>query len=194
MNGYVYEGVAADGSPIIKDKNGDGEISSADMEYIGQTTPKYTFGLNLNLDYKGFDFALYGSGVAGNVLMPIFHRTGFKNNLKYYLEAYENGSYPDPSITVGYYPFWSSTANVFKGDYFRIKQMQFGYTLPARITKKAAISNLRFYVSLDDYFTFSKYPGLDPETASMNNSTGAGLDFGSYPTMQKILLGVNITF
>lgn len=164
------------------------------MTYIGRTTPKYTFGLNLNLDYKGFDFALYGSGVAGNVLMPIFHRTGFKNNLKYYLEAYESGKYPKPSETVGYYPFWSSTANVFKGDYFRIKQMQFGYTLPSKITKKVSISNLRFYVSLDDYFTFSKYPGLDPETASMNNSTGAGLDFGSYPTMQKILLGVNITF
>ena len=72
--------------------------------------------------------------------------------------------------------------------------MQFGYTLPSKITKKAAISNLRFYVSLDDFFTFSKYPGLDPETAAMNTSSGAGLDFGSYPTMQKILLGVNITF
>ena len=194
MNGYVFEGVAADGSAILKDNNGDGEISSADMEFIGQTTPKYTFGVNLNLDYKGFDFALYGSGVAGNVIMPIFHRTGFKNNMSYYLEAYESGKYPDPSKTVGYYPFWSSTANLFKGNYFRIKQMQFGYTIPSRITKKVAISNLRFYVSLDDYFTFTKYPGLDPETASMNNSTGAGLDFGSYPTMQKILLGVNITF
>ena len=194
LNGYIFEGVASDGSAKLKDVNGDNEISSADMTYLGQTTPKYTFGLNVNLEYKGFDFALYGSGVAGNVLMPIFHRTGFKNNLKYYLDAYKNGDYPNPEKTVGYYPFWSSTANVFKGDYFRIKQMQFGYTLPSRITKKAAISNLRFYVSLDDYFTFSKYPGLDPETASMNNSTGAGLDFGSYPTMQKILLGVNITF
>ena len=83
---------------------------------------------------------------------------------------------------------------MFKGDYFRIKQLQLGYTLPANITRKAAISNLRFYVSLDDFITFSKYPGLDPETATMNNSTGAGYDFGSYPTMQKLLLGVNLTF
>ena len=126
--------------------------------------------------------------------MPVLHRTGFKNDLKYYLEQYEAGYYPNPEKISGEMKFWSSTANVFKGDYFRIKQMQFGYTLPSKITKKAAISNLRFYVSLDDYFTFSKYPGLDPETASMNNSTGAGLDFGSYPTMQKVLLGVNITF
>ena len=90
--------------------------------------------------------------------------------------------------------YWSSTANLFKGDYFRIKQMQLGYTLPAKITRKVAISNLRFYVSLDDYFTFTKYPGLDPETASTNNTSGAGLDWGSYPTMKKLIFGVNVTF
>ena len=194
MNGYIFEGVDSDGSAILKDVNGDGDINSGDMTYIGTTTPKYTFGLNFTLDWKGFDFALYGAGVAGNVLMPVLHRTGFKNDLRYYLEEYEAGRYPNPEKIRGEYKFWSSTANVFKGDYFRIKQMQFGYTLPASITKKAAISNLRFYVSLDDFFTFSKYPGLDPETAAMNSSTGAGLDFGSYPTMQKVLLGVNVTF
>ena len=196
MNGYEFAGIASDGSPEFFDAEGNRttEVSSGDMKFLGQTTPKYTFGLNINLEYKGFDLAVYGSGIAGNVVMPIFHRTGFKNNMKYYLEAYERGDYPDPSKTVGFYPFWSSSANVFKGDYFRVKQMQLGYTLPTRLTQKVAISNLRFYVSFDDYFTFTKYPGLDPETASMNNSTGAGLDFGSYPTMQKILLGANITF
>ena len=194
MNGYIFEGVASDGSAILKDVNGDGDINSGDMTFLGTTTPKYTFGLNFTLDWKGFDFALYGAGVAGNVLMPVLHRTGFKNDLRYYLQEYEAGRYPNPEKIVGEYKFWSSTANVFKGDYFRIKQMQFGYTLPSKITKKAAISNLRFYVSLDDFFTFSKYPGLDPETAAMNTSSGAGLDFGSYPTMQKVLLGVNVTF
>ena len=97
-------------------------------------------------------------------------------------------------MTSGKFEFWSSSANIFKGDYFRIKQIQLGYTLPENITKKAAISNLRLYVSLDDFFTFTKYPGLDPETASTNNTSGAGLDWGSYPTMQKVVLGVNLTF
>ncbi len=53
---------------------------------------------------------------------------------------------------------------------------------------------LRVYVSLDDFITFTSYPGLDPETASTNSTSGAGLDWGSYPTSQKVLLGVNITF
>ncbi len=192
--GYVYEGIDENGNYKLKDKNGDGNVDAADMEYIGQGTPTFTYGLNVNLAWKGIDFALYGAGVGGNSILPVLHRTGFKNHMKVYLENYENGIYPHPNATMGEYKFWSSTANVFKGDFFRIKQLQLGYTLPSQITRKAAISNLRFYVSLDDFFTFTSYPGLDPETASTNNTTGAGLDWGSYPTMQKILLGVNITF
>ena len=72
--------------------------------------------------------------------------------------------------------------------------MQLGYTLPSNLTRKAAISNLRVYVSLDDFITFTKYPGLDPETASTNNTSGSGLDWGSYPTMQKVVFGINLTF
>ena len=212
LRGYNYEGgvYAADqtyvndegktvvwaykGDPIITDVNGDHNLDAADKMYLGQGIPTYTYGLNINLAYKGFDFTLYGAGQGGNHIMPVMHRTGFSNTFKHYLEQAENGAYPHPSKTVGNYVFWSSSANIFRGDFFRIKQMQLGYTLPSKITKKAAISNLRFYVSLDDFFTFTAYPGLDPETASTNNSSGAGLDWGSYPTMQKVLLGVNITF
>ncbi|MBR2063570.1 MAG: TonB-dependent receptor [Bacteroidales bacterium] len=194
LRGYNYEGTDEDGKPVFTDVDGSGTIDAADKMHIGQGIPTYTYGLNVNLAYKGFDFTLYGAGQGGNHIMPVMHRTGFSNNFKWYLDAAENGTYPHPSKTIGDYQFWSSTANLFKGDFFRIKQMQLGYTLPSKLTKKAAISNLRFYVSLDDFFTFTNYIGLDPETASTNNSSGAGLDWGSYPTMQKVLLGVNITF
>ena len=66
--------------------------------------------------------------------------------------------------------------------------MQLGYTVPARITKKAAISNLRVFVSLDDFFTFSDYPGFDPEVTNM------GVDKGTFPTSKKVVAGVSITF
>ena len=194
LRGYNYEGMDEEGNPIITDVDGSGTIDAGDKMFIGQGIPTYTYGLNLNLAWKGFDFVLYGAGQGGNHIMPVMHRTGFSNNYKWYLDAAKDGTYPHPSKTVGNYQFWSSTANLFKGNFFRIKQMQFGYTLPSKITKKAAISNLRFYVSLDDFFTFTNYIGLDPETASTNSSSGAGLDWGSYPTMQKVLLGVNITF
>ena len=194
IRGFQYEGMDADGNYILKDVNKDGTIDDSDMDYIGQGTPTYTYGLTVNMAYKGFDFVLYGAGQGGNHIMPVLHRQGFNNNYKWYLDAAKDGTFPHPSKTHGQMQFWSSSANIFKGDFFRIKQIQLGYTVPSKITKKAAISNLRLFISLDDFFLFSSYPGLDPETASLNSSTGGGLDWGSYPTMQKMLLGVNLTF
>ena len=187
------EGVVPD-DPKFKDLDGDGNISTADQTDIGRTTPSFTYGINITAAWKGFDILINGYGQGGNYIVPVLHRAGFKNGLTYYLE--EGGkSIPKPEKIVG--PdnaFWSSTGNRFKGDYFRFKQLQLGYTIPSQITKKAAISNLRFYISLDDFFTITSYPGLDPATASTNNTSGAGLDWGSYPTMKKLILGVNVTF
>ena len=188
------------GDPVIQDTNFDGSIGSDDMTYIGKGAAPLTYGVNINLSWKGIDFSMVGAGAGGNVIMPVLHRTGFKNSMKVYLDNARtpenpNGYMPHPSKTVAAdSEFWSSTGNLFKGDFFRIKQLQLGYTLPSKLTKKAAISNLRFYVSLDDFFTITQYPGLDPETASVSNNSGAGVDWGSYPTMQKLILGVNLTF
>ena len=90
--------------------------------------------------------------------------------------------------------FFSSSANVFSGSFFKFKQIQLGYTLPAKLTKKAMISMLRFYVSLDDFFTITSYPGADPETSSLNSGAQRGFDTGSYPTSKKVVFGVNIAF
>ena len=222
--GYVYKGVAEEniyamdengdfllkngekilmfepGDPVIEDRNHDGNIGPDDMTYIGQGAAPLNYGFNITANWKGFDLAIAATGAAGNVIMPVLHRTGFKNSMKVYLDNARtpenpNGYMPHPSKTVAAdTEFWSSTGNLFKGDFLRIKQLQLGYTLPSKLTKKAAISNLRFYVSLDDFFTITSYPGMDPETANVSNSSGAGVDWGSYPTMRKLVLGVNLTF
>ena len=196
LRGYEYAGVGPEGQAQFYDAEGKvvDTVGSNDLKYIGKGMPDINYGININLEWKGIDFAMYGAGVAGNSIMPVLLRTGFKNNLKWYLDNYKAGNAPDPAKTYGNLEYCSSTANLFDGSFFRIKQLQLGYTLPQALTKKAAISNLRFYISLDDFFTFTKYPGLDPETASTNTTSGAGLDWGSYPTMQKCLFGVNITF
>ena len=197
LRGWKYEGLNSEGIAQFLDADGNltTEPTTNDMTYIGSGTPTFTYGVNINLFWKGFDFAMYGAGLGGNYILPVLHRTGFKNGLKVYLDGYENGTMPNPKDIVSFdHPFWSSTGNLFKGDFFRIKQLQLGYTLPANLTRKVAVSNMRLYVSLDDFFTFTKYPGLDPETASTNNTSGAGLDWGSYPTMKKVIFGVNLTF
>jgi hypothetical protein len=103
---------------------------------------------------------------------------------------------PDPAAVKSSWKFWSSSAAMFNGAYFKIKQVQLGYTIPAAITRKVLINNLRCYVSLDDYFTFSKYPGADPETAtaSNNGASSNGYDNGTYPQAKKVIFGLNITF
>ena len=88
--------------------------------------------------------------------------------------------------------FVTSSGVVFSGNYFKIKQIQLGYTLPKTLTQKIYIDNLRVYVSLDDWFTFTSYPGFDPEVNGVGSSLG--VDKGSFPTSKKFVLGLNLTF
>ena len=86
----------------------------------------------------------------------------------------------------------TSDQMMFDGSYIRIKQIQLGYTLPAKVTKSLKMKSARFYVSLEDYFTFTNFPGMDPEAGSTTNSS-LGLDRGMYPITQKALFGISVT-
>ena len=100
----------------------------------------------------------------------------------------------EPSNTKKSKDVYSSDFVVFDGSYFKIKTLQLGYTLPANISKKAFISNLRVFASLENFFTFTKYIGLDPEAASANSSNQLGIDYGTYPTAKQVVFGFNVTF
>ena len=201
FRGYQYDGVDHEtGEPIYHDFNGDGTVNDEDRTYIGKGIPDYTYGITVNLSYKGFDFLLFGTGVGGNDIFSILYRADrpFHNSLAYYYEnawtpENKDATMPAPSAVASSEMFWSSSAQVFNGAYFKIKQIQLGYTIPENITKRFAVSRLRVYASLDDYFTITSYPGLDPETASSGTSN-MGVDMGSYPTSKKLVFGVNLTF
>ncbi|MEF9924722.1 MAG: TonB-dependent receptor, partial [Muribaculaceae bacterium] len=79
------------------------------------------------------------------------------------------------------------------GSYFRLKNMQIGYTLPENISKRVMIDRLRFYVSVQNVFTLSKYSGYDPEVSS-NTLFSRGIDQNSYPNARTYTLGFNLTF
>lgn len=171
------------------------------MTDIGSAIPRFTYGLTINLEYKGLDFSVFGTGVGGNKIFNILYRadTPMRNSLKYYMdnawsETNKNASMPAVANVAQDRYFWSSSASMFKGDYFKIKQIQLGYTLPKTLTKKIALKELRFFVSLDDFFTFSNYPGMDPETATTSNNGGGGYDIGTYPTMKKCTFGASFAF
>ena len=199
IRGYIYDGINEDGTPNLRDVNGDGQVSDADMTYIGKGLPDYTYGITLNFEWKGLDFIVFGSGQGGCEILNTLYRPGYHNSLRYYYlnsktAANPNGKFPEPAKVSGDMNFWGSTAGVFDGSFFKIRQIQLGYTVPQVWTKKILINQLRMFVSLDDYFTFTSYPGMDPETATSGSASGRGVDIGAYPSMRKLMLGVNVSF
>ncbi len=199
IRGYIYDGIKEDGTPDLRDVNGDGQVSDADMTNIGKGLPDYTYGITLNLEWKGLDFVVFGSGQGGCEILNTLYRAGYHNSLRYFYlnsrsEKNPNAKFPEPAKVSGDVNFWGSTAGVFDGSFFKIRQMQLGYTVPQKITKKVFINQLRMFVSLDDFFTFTSYPGMDPETATSGSASGRGVDIGAYPSMRKCMFGVNVSF
>jgi len=207
FRGYKYAGVdQATGAALYYDKDGKTTKTPTDndKQYLGEGIPSLTYGITVNLAYKGFDLVVFGTGVAGNEiynLMVSADRPKVNSLTTYWRNSWGNpnvdkasAKYPDMKQVATSWDFFSSSAAIYDGSYFKLKQIQLGYTLPSKITKKALISDLRFYISLDDYFTFTKYPGADPETATYNSGDSRGMDSGSYPTTKKMVLGVNLTF
>ncbi|HEX2970185.1 MAG TPA: TonB-dependent receptor [Bacteroidales bacterium] len=212
LRGWQFSGVdAATGNAVFVDQptvdtNGDGEgdepdgvINESDKVMLGKGIPDLTYGITLNAGYKGFDLQIFGAGQSGSDIYNCFTRSDRPNGnkLKYFYDdrwtaSNTNGSIPKPGSNMIDY-FYASSGVVFNGSFFKIKQIQLGYTVPSALTKKVSISNLRVYCSLDDYITFSDYIGYDPEV-STNAGNSLGVDKGSYPIAKKILFGVNLTF
>ena len=198
FRGYQVDHIdTATGAPVFRDNDGNGTIDGNDKTMIGKPMPDFTYGITLNLNYKDFDFTVFGSGSVGN---DIFMALGYGNISYNFKEMYDdrwtasnpNAKYAAPSMTNAD-KYLMSDAYVFSGNYFRLKQIQLGYSLPKNICKKVRMQNLRVYGSLDDFFTFTSYPGLDPEVSATATS-GMGVDYGNYPVTRKVVLGASITF
>ena len=195
MRGYKYAGRAADGTPqyYTKDGNITNDPQAEDMTNVGSGLPSLTYGITLNAEYKGFDLTVFGAGEAGNDIYYGLYRTGYNNIAKGIYDDFKSGKLPEASSVAGSGTFWRSSAMVYSGSFFKLKQIQLGYTLPQNLTKKVYMQNVRAYISLDDFFTFTKYPGLDPETCTQEYNC-PGLDKGVYPNMRKLVLGLSVTF
>ncbi|MBE6234875.1 MAG: TonB-dependent receptor [Bacteroidales bacterium] len=193
--GYEFDGINPEtGNPTFKDLDGDNVITDNDKTMIGKGLADVTYGITLTAAWKGFDVIVFGTGAAGGQIYSCLNRSDYTlNKLKYFTEdrwnktTNPNGSKPRAGATE-MDKYYLSTASIFDGDYFKIKQIQFGYTFPQNMMKKIKVQNLRIYASLDDFITFSDYPGFDPEVTAM------GVDKGNFPTSKKVVAGVSLTF
>lgn len=201
FRGYKFKGVDPEtGDPLFYDLDGDNQITENDRTKIGDGIPSFTYGITLTAAYKGFDFTLFGTGSQGNDVFCCINRPDMLawNKMKDYLyDGRWTKNHTDASVpraganNIDKYSV--SDAMVKDGSFFKIKQMQLGYTLPKQWLNKIFINNLRVYVSLDDFFTFTSYKGFDPE-ASTSATSGMGVDRGSYPTSKKVVVGATVEF
>jgi TonB-dependent starch-binding outer membrane protein SusC len=189
------------------DQDGNNIIDANDRVYAGSSIPKVTTGLNISGDYKGVDISLFFQGAFGqkifsqvNYDIEGFYR-GFNVTERFYNEHWtgEGTSNTQPRAS------WAAKANNVRastrfledGSYFRLKNVQLGYTIPN--TKKWHIDNIRLYLSGTNLFTITNYSGLDPEMTVSTNSAAEGdiangIDWGTYPVARSVTIGLNITF
>ena len=196
--GNLIQPDAKPGYVRFVDVNGDGVITDDDRTKIGKGMPNWTFGINFNAAWRGFDFSMMWQGVSGCDVFDATRRTDINSiNLPSWMLSRWTG--PGTSNT---YPIFiigdksnnwkSSDLYVHDGSYLRLKNIELGYTLPQNITRKAFISKLRFYVAAENLFTFTKYWGSDPEISS--GGTSLGIDYGVYPQARVWRVGVNLSF
>ena len=192
----------------------DGVINDRDRTLIGNGLPKYTFGFNMNMNFKGFDLAVLLNGQGG---VQIANQTKYwLNHMRYsntagavsntstdLLESWtpENGSntFTRNSYDAAFSNKWFSDFNIENGAFLRVRNVQLGYTLPEAFSQKVGMSRARIYVAAQNLFTFTEYSGYDPEMGSRvdngrGNALQTGVDFGRYPVSRMFTGGINFTF
>ena len=198
------------GDIMYADLNGDGKVntgeytanSHGDITVIGNSTPRYNFGLNLDAAWKGFDLKIFfqgtlkrdyaagGSVFWGAIGQGKWQALGFK----------EHADYWTPENTDAYYPRadWNGGRNtktqtryLQNAAYARLKNITLGYTLPKEITQKFYVENLRVFASAENLFTITSFTGLsDPELVGVGQ-----WGFGkTYPLSKTMSLGLSVTF
>ena len=200
------------------DLNGDGQVNkgsqllgdTGDYQIIGNSTPRYNFGINLNANWKGIDLSMFWQGTAKRdywLSGPYFwgvqggqwQSAGFvehwdfwraeddplgANTDAYFPRALFGGSDKNQQVSTGY---------LQDASYIRLKNIQLGYTLPANLVKKAGMQSVRVYVSADNLLTISDISGMfDPE--ALYDGTGYGGNGKMYPLQKTISVGLNVNF
>lgn len=213
--GFIYDGVLQQGETALpgnfettaggekfKDVNGDGKLDSNDKTIIGNPNPDFIFGLNNDFTYKNLDLNIFFQGSEGNqvlnyTLMEL--ASGNNNATTEVLDAWTPTN-TDTNVPANAARTKRVTSRfVYDASYIRLKNISIGYSLSEKIVSKMGLSKVRFYISAQNIWTITDYPGSDPETSYLNDSnarsnTNLGLEYGSYPNVKTFTFGFNVKF
>lgn len=218
--GYIFEGIYntqeeinarphlstdAPGDPIIKDVNGDGEISADDRTIIGNPFPDFIYGITNTFNYKNFDLKVLIQGVQGHDIQLrdytwLYLPEGKMNVSAALLNRWKspedpgNGKIPRADANTEGYRRQPSTLWVQDGSFLRIRNITMGYNLSDSILGNS-LQSARIYFSIQNALTFTGFDGYNPEVSrTMNNPLTPGMQEGGYPVPRTYTLGLNISF
>ena len=200
---YLYGGKWGAGDVRYEDLNGDNKINDGDntlgkpgdRKVIGNSTPRFAYGITAGCEYKGFDFEMFWQGIGKRDWFPGSGSAaywGFTNewqtplttSLDYWTTENRNAFFPKPGWNNGGNRV-ASTRYLQSASYCRLKSITLGYTIPKAILDKVGVSRLRVYITGENLFTFTPLiKAFDPET----------LDNLTYPINKKLAVGLNLTF
>ena len=199
-NAAVVQEGAQPGDLIFKDVNGDGKINfsdDSDKTYLGSAIPDFTMGFAFNFKLKGFDFSGNVYAALGQEIIRNYERQQpYANQLAYVIDRWtgEGSTNEHPRLTTG-----PTNNNLFSdyyvedGSFVRLRNLQFGYTLPSTLLRKIHVESLRIYVAANNLITLTRYMGFDPDLGS-SSVLSAGVDYGMYPQARSLMGGLQIKF
>lgn len=199
-NAAVVQEGAQPGDLIFVDQNGDGKINfsdDSDKTYLGSAIPDFTMGFAFNFRLHGFDLSGNVYAALGQEIIRNYERQQpYANQLAYVIDRWTGpGSTNEhPRLTTG-----PTNNNLFSdyyvedGSFVRLRNLQFGYTLPASALRKINIESLRIYVATNNLITLTRYMGFDPDLGA-SNVLSAGVDYGMYPQARSLMSGIQIKF
>ena len=183
---------AQPGDRKVWDKNGDYVINGDDRDFCGQSTPKWYGSFNTAFNFKGFDLSAFFTFAGGHYINNDLRRfldsynvwgNMSENYYKYYWrEDRPNNRYPAPRVGSAYANGDGTDANLEKGDYLRLRNLELGYTFSKKMLK---IMNMRVYVAVQNVFTATEFTGYDVESSSNSNP---------YPNARSFIGGISINF
>jgi TonB-dependent starch-binding outer membrane protein SusC len=201
--GKIIQPNARPGDVRYVDRDDNGVIDNDDRHEIGSPLPDYTFGFSVSANYKGFDFLVQASGVAGNQIVQSY-RNQSSQYANYTTAILDRWHGPGSSNTIPRVTDdnrnWTNFSDLYvqNGDYLRLNNVTLGYDF-SNLMKKKYVSQVRLYASVLNLYTFTKYTGMDPEIGygidnGEQDKFSSGIDLGYYPRPRTFLLGLNVKF
>jgi len=199
--GYKFTGVSETGNPVYEDRNKDGSYTADDYTIIGNPNPKYTWGLNSTVRYRGFDFSVFFRGVQGNDVRNLqqseigdgAQKINEIANILTDSWTPQHTDAPRPAVDAkrDFASYRRSSFFIQDGSFIRLQNVSLGYKLP---TPKF-IRQARIYVSAQNLFVITKYKGFDPEVNNQGqNALNRGDDYDAYPRARTFTAGINLGF